>query len=200
MKIIYKGFFKDNSQLPIGVLPKNAVKFKTPDTLYKQITVSVITFIPAGLLVALFVLGAYLLHGDTSTVGFNGWGMAVVLLTFIPHEILHAVCFGKGVEVELYARPPAFFVTCVKPLSKASFIFMSMFPNLVFGWIPLLIWMLLPYHGEASHMLFTASVFAILLGGGDYMNVFYTLQQQPNGSMQQISGINSYWFMPEEKR
>ncbi|MCL2051714.1 MAG: hypothetical protein FWG91_08320 [Lachnospiraceae bacterium] len=74
MKLVYKGFFKDNSQLPVGVLPKNAVKFKAPDTLYKQIAVSVITFIPACLLVALFVLGAYLLHGDISTVGFNGWG------------------------------------------------------------------------------------------------------------------------------
>ena len=199
MKIIYKGFFRDNSQLPVGVLPKNAVRIKAPESLYKQIAVSVITFIPAGLLVGLFVLGSYLLHGDLSSAGFNGWGMGVVLLTFIPHEILHAVCFGRGAEVELFARPPALLVTCVKPLSKARFIFMSMLPNLVFGWIPLLVWMLLPYCGGVSHLLFTASVFAILLGGGDYMNVFYTLFQQPRGSMQQISGINSYWFMPDEE-
>jgi len=75
-----------------------------------------------------------------------------------------------------------------------------MLPNLVFGWIPLFIWMLLPYHEGTSHILFTASVFAVLLGGGDYMNVFYTLCQQPNGSMQQISGINSYWFMPKDRK
>ena len=196
VKIIYKGFFRDNSQLPTGILPENAVKFKGPDSLYKQIAVSVVTFIPAGLVVALFVFGSYLLHGNLLSVGFNGRGMAVVLLTFIPHEILHAICFGKGAIVELYARPPAFFVTCVKPLSKSRFIFMSMLPNLVFGWIPLFVWVVLPYYGGVNHLLFTASVFAILLGGGDYMNVFNTLYQQPKGSMQQISGINSYWFMP----
>ena len=198
MKLIYKGLFKNNSQLPIGILPEGAVRIRAPETLYKQIAVSIITFIPAGMLVALFVVGSYLLHGDLSNVGFNGRGMAVTLLTFIPHEILHAICFGKGAEVELYARPPALLVTCVKPLTKARFIFMSLLPNLVFGWIPLLIWILLPpYHG-AGQLLFTASTFAILLGGGDYMNVFYTLMQQPKGSMQQISGINSYWFMPDK--
>ena len=199
MKIIYKGLFRDNSQLPIGILPENAVKIRAPESLYKQLAISVVTFIPAGLLVALFVIGSYLLHGNLSAVGFNGWGLAWYFVICIPHELLHAICFGKGAEVELFARPPAWLITCVKPLSKPRFIFMCMLPNLVFGWIPLLVWMLLPYHGAASHILFTASVFGILLGGGDYMNVFYTLQQQPKGSMQQISGITSYWFMPKKK-
>ena len=60
MRIIYKGVFKDNSQLPIGVLSENAVKFRVPESLYKQMAISIVTFIPAGLLIALFVVGSYL--------------------------------------------------------------------------------------------------------------------------------------------
>jgi hypothetical protein len=199
MKIAYKGLFRDDSQLPIGVLPENATRIKAPVSLHKFIAASTITFIPAGLLIALFVLGSYLLHGGLSSVGFNGWGLMWYFLICIPHEILHAICFGKGAEAELYARPPAWIIVCTQPLSKMRFILMCMLPNLVFGWIPLLIWMLLPYYGGVSHLLFTVSVFGILLGGGDYMNVFNTLHQQPNGSMQQISGSNSYWFTPNEE-
>ena len=115
MKIIYKGFFKDNSQLPIGVLPENAVKFKAPESVPKQILVSLITILPAGLLVLPFVLGSYLLHGDLSAVGFRPLGLAWYFIICIPHELLHALCFGKNTEILLFARPPSWFIHCVKP-------------------------------------------------------------------------------------
>ena len=199
MKIIYKGLFKDNSQFPIGVLPENAVKINAPESIHKQMLISLITIIPAGLLVLPFIYGSYLLHGDLSSVGFRFMGMAWYFVVCIPHELLHAICFGKNAEILLFASPPAWMIHCVKPLSKSRYILMCMLPNIVFGWIPLFIWMLLPYYEGISHILFTASVFAIVLGGGDYMNIFYTLKQQPNGSLQQLSGSMSYWFMPEKQ-
>ena len=198
MKIIFKGLFKDNSQLPVGVIPENAVKIKAPESVFKQMLVSLITIFPAGLLVLLFVLGSYLLHGNLSSVGFRFLGMAWFFIICIPHELLHAVCFGKDTEILLFTRPPAWLIHCVKPLSKSRFILMCMLPNIIFGWLPLLIWMLLPYNEGISHIMFTASVTAIIVGAGDYMNVLYTLNQQPKGSLQQLSGVDSYWFMPEK--
>ena len=198
MKIIFKGLFRDNSQFPIGIIPENAVKFKAPESFGKQVLVSLITFIPAGLLILPFVLGSYLLHGDLSSVGFRFLGMAWFFIICIPHELLHAICFGKDAEILLFTRPPAWMIHCVKPLCKSRYILMCMLPNIVFGWLPLFIWMLLPFNEVISHLMFTASVTAILAGAGDYMNVFYTLQQQPKGSLQQLSGVDSYWFMPKE--
>ncbi|MCL2003932.1 MAG: DUF3267 domain-containing protein, partial [Oscillospiraceae bacterium] len=85
------------------------------------------------------------------------------------------------------------FVTSTQPITKARYIFMSLFPNLVFGWLPLAVWMVvLPYNSD----LLTFAVFSILFGIGDYMNVFNAVRQMPKGSMQQLSGFNSYWFIP----
>jgi hypothetical protein len=88
------------------------------------------------------------------------------------------------------------FVTSAQPVTKARFIFLSLFPNLVFGWLPLAVWTFLPYNGAYSNHLFTFAFFSILFGVGDYMNAFNAARQMPKGSMQQISGFNSYWYMP----
>ena len=35
------------------------------------------------------------------------------------------------------------------------------------------------------------------MGGGDFMNMFNAAVQMPLGSLTQLSGMHSYWFMPE---
>jgi len=197
MKLIYRGIFKSNEQLPIGVLPENAVKFKEPKNMAETMIVASIFILPAMLGVFLFLLGSRLLHGNLE-VNVTLIGLLLAMLSLVPHEYLHAMCFGKEAEVELFIAPKqiALFVTSTQPITKGRFIFMSLFPNLAFGWLPLAVWMFLPYNTVFSDHLLTFSVLSILFGIGDYMNVFNAVRQMPKGSMQQISGFNSYWFIP----
>ena len=201
MKIIYKGRYENEKQLPKGILPPNAIKFKEPETPEKLAEAAIWFLLPTAILAALIVLGSFFLHGRLNaqfSVIYFLVGALLSLLTLFPHELLHAVCFGKNAEVELYIMPKQFmaFVCSVQPVTKMRFIFLSLLPNLIFGWIPLIIWALMPYTEIYSDILFSFSVMSVTHGIGDYLNVFNASRQMPKGSMQQLSGFNSYWFMP----
>lgn len=197
MKLVYRGIYKNKEQLPKSVLPENAKMFKEPKSMTVALLVSTLFVIPALFGVLLFMIGSFLIHGDF-TLDTTWVGLGLVLLSLIPHELLHAICFGKDAQVDLYIAPKqlALFVVCTRPITKARFIFLSLFPSLLFGWLVLAVWMILPYNAAYSGHLFTFSFLSILAGAGDYMNVFNAITQMPKGSMQQLSGFNSYWFMP----
>jgi len=195
MKFIYKGFLKDKEMLPKGELPTDAVIFKEPKRQAELFAVSALFILPALAVIAVFIFIRFLLYGEVAwdiTIA----GLIASLIIMIPHEFLHAICFGKGAQVEMYVVSMGMCVVCTKPITKARFIFLSMFPNILFGMLPMVIWVLLPYiEGFSSH-LFTFAAFGVLSGVGDYLNVFNATRQMPKGSMQQLSGFNSYWFMP----
>ncbi len=123
----------------------------------------------------------------------------MAILMIIPHEFLHAIVFPKGEKVELWASPMALavFVVSTAPISKGRFIFLSLLPNIVFGLIPLIIWILLPQNLAITEIVFSFASLSLLLGVGDYLNVFNAARQMPKGAIQQLSGMNSYWYMPK---
>jgi len=203
LKLIYRGEYRSEDQLPKGNLPQNAIRFDEPETAEALVRRAAWFCVPAGAFIALVVAVSALFSGfvkiNPASPAFFA-GMALFLLALLPHELLHAVCFGKDAEVELYIsiKNMMLFVVCAKPISKRRFIFMSLLPNVVLGALPLLVWAALPYDGVFSNLLFSFSVMAILGGVGDYLNVFNALRQMPKGSMQQLSGFHSYWFLPEK--
>jgi hypothetical protein len=79
-------------------------------------------------------------------------------------------------------------------MTKARFVFLSLLPNLVFGLIPYVLfllhpqWLLLGAFGAVSFPM----------GIGDYYNVFNCLTQVPKGGLVYMSGMHSYWYLPEE--
>ena len=87
------------------------------------------------------------------------------------------------------------FVVGTEDMSKARFVFMSLLPNLVFGFLPYLIYLMT---GQA--VLGTLGTLAIGMGAGDYYNVFNALTQMPRGARTYLHQFNSYWYMPEEVR
>lgn len=197
MKLVYKGKFKGEEQLPKGVLPDNAIKFKEPESINKLNLLMIVFSIPVIALIGAVVVISGLLYGEINIpTEFKPFTLGVLfsLLTLIPHELLHAVCYGKDDVVQLYIAPSKLmmFVLSNDPVSKARFIFLSLLPNILFGWIPLIIWAILPHSG----ILFYFSTMNILSGCGDYINVYNSVRQMPKGSMHQHSGVNSYWFMP----
>jgi len=199
MKVKYKGILKRNEPLPSWPLPVDAIRVKEPDN-YQMITlVSLLFIIPALVLVAIVALMSYKLHGEHTVSGFSWVGLALSFAVMIPHEFLHAICFGKGAEVEMYFLPQSGNValTSARAISKRRFIILSLLPGLILGWIPLLIWAILPYPG-VSDALFTFSIIcAAVHGAGDNVGVYNIIRQVPKGSMMQMSGNNPHWFKGE---
>ena len=218
MKLVYRGVYKVEDQLPKGTLPSNAVRFKEPETSDKINQVALLFVLPSLVVVALVMIGSAYLHGRVNlSIGvyfsisdgisiFHSLkplfifiaGMVLSFLVIVPHEFLHGIWFGKNAEVELFIAPKnlMLFVISTYPVTKGRFIFLSLFPNLLFGWLPLIVWAMLPYSEVYSNLLYPFAVLSILAGIGDYLNVFNAIRQMPKGSMQQLSGFHSYWFMP----
>ncbi len=198
MKFIFRGMLKDE-KMPVGELPENAVKFKEPSN---QITLQIMAFvhtIPAFLLVVLIVLVKSFLTSSPplSLFEIRLEGLILSLLSILPHEFLHGICFLKSSEVHMFFMFGGMCVTCTDPISRARFVFMSILPNFVFGFLPLIIWIFMPY-SLAANILFSLGLGAVLCGGGDFMNIFNAFMQMPKGALQQLSGFNSYWFHPQQ--
>ena len=200
MKLIYRGRYAGEEQLPKADLPSSAVPFREPaDTGQLNRAAMKWSLLALALAVVLGAVTIPLRGGLGMGFGFRVTaGCAASFLTLLPHELLHGLCFGRGAEVHLFVSPKDLmaFVVCTRPISKVRFILMSLLPNLAFGWLPFLAWCFTPYGGMGSDILLWFSFCCISFGGGDYMNVWNALRQMPRGSIQQISGFHSYWYMP----
>lgn len=82
------------------------------------------------------------------------------------------------------------FVVGTEDMSKARFCFMSLLPNIVFAFIPFVIYMINP----SLTFFGSLSVFSISAGVGDYLNIFNALTQVPKGSRIYLSGMHTYWY------
>jgi len=198
-KLVFKGFYKNEEQLPKGILPSNAVKFKEVSPLGEIDATIVLLFVSTLIFISLVLIGSTAIHGSFNMRVSLG-GVWLFFIALLPHELLHYLAFGEGSVVELYIAPKhlALFVTSTTPMTKKRFIYISLLPNIVLGLIPCLAWMLLPYNEMYSDILITFSVMMLLAGIYDYYNAFNALHQMPRGSMHQLSGSSSYWFMPEK--
>lgn len=119
-------------------------------------------------------------------------GCLMPMIILFPHEILHAICFRKDVYLYTNWSQGMLFVVGPESMSKKRFVFMSLLPNIVFGFLPYIIGLLFP------KLIFFAALgmFAIGMGAGDYYNVFHALTQMPKGARTYLYQFNSYWYMP----
>ncbi len=205
MKLIYKGKYDNNpDSLPCKEHKPGAVKFKEfENSMQMGIFANVLGLV---IMVVLAILMAIRVGGVDNIFreGFKyifrdhllaaDLGLLASMVTLFPHEILHAVCFRD--EVHLYTNwsQGMLFVVGPEDMSKARFVFMSLLPNLVFGFVPYLVFMLFP------NLVFfgTLGTLAIGMGAGDYYNVFNALTQMPKGARTYLYQFNSYWYIPGE--
>ncbi|MBR0138344.1 MAG: DUF3267 domain-containing protein [Erysipelotrichaceae bacterium] len=194
MKLTYKGKFNgDPNSLPQDELEKHpdAVEFKEIKE-YKKF-VLFMNVLSLGILAVFAAL--YLLIATKRSdfeIGRAYGGFMCSILTLLPHEFLHAICF-KG-EVFLYWMSSGAFVTCTDPISKSRFIFMSMLPNLVFGFIPFILFLINP----AWCGLGAFGTACISMGAGDYYNVYNCATQVPANGMCFMHKMQTFWFTDGE--
>ncbi len=201
LKLIWKGKFNGVEDLPIGELPKNAVRFEEPESAEELAKETRRFLIPVVIFLLIVIFLRIKINGffGVSDV-INIFGIILIPFSILPHEYLHAIFFPKDAEVEMWysIKQRLALVTSTTAITKKRFIFLSLFPNIVFGFLPLIIWIFIPsYMSFISGILFTFGFISLIMGVGDFMNIYNTIKQVPKGAMTQISGFNSYWFFKE---
>ena len=194
MKLHYRGKYNlDPATLPTCKHQPNAVKFKEVDST-KELAV-----IANGIATALMILLAIPVYLKYKGLLFDYFdemmvGAMLPLLTMFPHELIHALCFKEDVYLYTNFKQGFLFVVGCETMSKHRFIFMSLLPNIVFGFLPYMI----SFLGIQYLTLAVLGVIAIGMGAGDYYNVFNALIQMPKGARTYLYQMNSYWYIPEK--
>ena len=196
MKLHYeKTFNGDVATLPQREHAPGTVKFREPEDPAKlglianggALVLMLLTF--GGLILRL--LHAPELRGTDFMEAFF-FGALLTLASLFPHELLHASCFRGDVYLYTFLKKGMLFVVGPEDMTRGRFVFMSMLPNLVFGFVPYLLYMIHP----AWLVLGVFGAMSIPSGFGDYFNVFNCLTQVPKGGIVYLSGFHSYWYMP----
>lgn len=188
MKLIYKGEFDGNPEsLPHNEHMPNATMFKEFTDMKKF---AIVINVASGIILIIMIVIFSLVSGGDS---LNFIGVFIAVISMVPHEILHAVCFKKEVYFYTNLRQGMMFVYGKEHMSKAHFVIMSMMPNLVFGFIPFILFLI----NNDWTLLGSMGAFAIGMGAGDYYNVFNAITQMPKGAKAYMYGMNTYWYMPQ---
>ncbi|MDO5037485.1 MAG: DUF3267 domain-containing protein [Tissierellia bacterium] len=186
MKLYFRGNFDgDYSQLPSRDPAPHHVKFKEADNLEDfALKINILALGISGLALLLFSLHT----GSLKNFHLNGSILA--LLTLVPHEFLHALCFRGPVYFYMKLTRGILFVTGTETMTRGRAILTNLLPNLVFAFLPLALFLL----NRDLHLLGSMAVFTLGMGAGDYYNVFNILSQMPKGAYTYMSGTSSYWF------
>lgn len=194
MKLIYKSEYDGNpDHLPTNGIKEGSVKFKEIDDITKagllfNVIAAIIMII---LIIILMIRYSFLTIIDSPAFIIGAIGSLVVLF---PHELLHALCFKEEVYLYTAWKKGMLFVLGLEPMTKKRFIFMSLLPNLVFGFIPYFLALTIPQ----LSFLGVFGALCIGMGAGDYYNVFNALTQMPKGSYAYMHKMNTYWYVDEK--
>ena len=194
MKLHYQGKYNlDPEILPKRKHQPNAVKFKEVSS-SKELavianTIGLVLMVILSIPILLVYKNDLLLYFDDVMLVF-----IFPILTMFPHELLHALCFKEDVYLYTNFKQGLLFVVGCETMSKHRFIFMSLLPNIVFGFLPYMI----SFLGIQYLTLAVLGVIAIGMGAGDYYNVFNALIQMPKGARTYLYQMNSYWYIPEK--
>ncbi|MDE5583613.1 MAG: DUF3267 domain-containing protein [Ruminococcus sp.] len=182
MKIVFKGQYNgDPESLPAEKIEENSYKItEVKDTMSKLSIISVVLFF---VLLLFFRLRA----GDFNV---DNRGIIVWLLTILPHEFLHALAFKETVYL-YYQMPFGVFVYCQEKIAKPKFIFMCLLPNIIFGFIPFIIFIFFPN----QNLLGTLGMVAITGGIGDFYNIYNVIRQTPKNATIYMNKTETYWYL-----
>ena len=187
MKFHYAGkYINEESFKEVREAGPDAVMFREPEHKAFALIANIGSFALL-IILALIILPFIKQHPDQFKIG-----VMVSLLTLVPHEFLHAICFRKDVYMYTNLSKGLLFVYGTEDMSKAHFVFMSLLPNLVFGLIPYI----LVFINHDLVWLGMMGAMCLGMGFGDYINVFNAITQMPKGSKTFLCKMHSYWYKP----
>jgi hypothetical protein len=196
MKLVYQGRYKDESQLPTAKLPDNAQKFNAAKYPVGIATKSAIFIVP---LIIMLIGAIYIrdhIYGWSET-DINIYGIALGLMVMFPRMLFQLSMFGKNSEVKWWysIKYLTILFACTEPISKEKEIYLSLLFHIMFGLIPLILWMIMPQF--MNDILLWFALGELSTGTVDFLNAFYAITQMPKGSFFVLSGSEYYWYVPE---
>lgn len=196
MTLKFRGVYRSKTQLSPANLPNSAVQYKEADDLASLSLQALIIQVPCLIVLGISVVLATLVNGEppsNDAVQFFVLGCFVGFLLSVVQTLVQAMAYPRKAEMELWASISwaALFIYSTTPVSKRRFVFISLLPVSVLGFLPLLLWAFLwPTYSALLGIAF----FGITSNAGNLVNVFHTLRQVPRGSMTVGSGFHSYWY------
>lgn len=189
--IKFKGKYEDENELKKGELPINAIKYDEPDTMNRIFWKGCLISSPMLLVITILLF---------TRIGFK-LNLTIIIIEFIllyVHEFIHGFACPKEIEKEVwtYFKEGALFVYFKDPVSKLRFIWLSLAPNLILGFIPFILVILGVFNFNNTLEVYIGNIsWMMILGGiGDYLNIYNTIKQVPKGAKVMCYGFNSYWF------
>ncbi len=197
MKLHFMGKYNlDENSLPATEHKSNAIKFKEANSSKEMAKIgTVLSLVIVFICIAIVAIRTLIFTNDMT---IEYWhviaGLILPSFTLYFHEILHAICFKKDAYIYSNLRQGMMFVIGTEDMSKSRFVFMSLLPNLIFGFIPFILGLIYPN-------LFGLLIFGMIcisMGAGDYYNIFNALTQMPKGARTYLHKFNSYWYIPQK--
>ena len=186
-------FSGDENDLPMREEHRpDAVRFKEPENMNKLAVVANVLSIVIMATEIILLFARCFTAGKFSGISF--WAYILPLGTLYPHEIIHGLCFKGKAYMYTNLKQGMMFVTGGEDFTKTRFIIMSLMPNIIFGFLPYIIFMINPEW--VSLGMFGA--LCISMGAGDYINVFNAATQMPKGSLCYMHGFGTWWYMPQK--
>lgn len=198
MKLIFKGRYNGSiDDFTDRINVKNAVKYEEAENTEELTKLlkkpqNILGFLL--LFITVFISTKYISNALILLLSFFG-SYILSLLFLIPHELLHAICFKGKVYLYYNTKPLMMFVVGEDYMSKFHFIFLSLLPNIVLGFIPFIVFLIKPILCWVGFI----SVFNIVAGIGDYYNVYNTIMQVPKGAKIFMKGESTYFYMPKNE-
>ena len=192
--IYFMGKFSgDENDLPMREEHRpGAVRFKEPENMNKLAIVANVLSIVIMATAIILLFARCFTAGKFSGISF--WAYILPLGTLYPHEIIHGLCFKGKAYMYTNLKQGMMFVTGGEDFTKTRFIIMSLMPNIVFGFLPYIIFMINP--DWVSLGMFGS--LCISMGAGDYINVFNAETQMPKGSLCYMHCFGTWWYMPQK--
>ncbi len=119
-------------------------------------------------------------------------GVIVAALVILPRELLRAVCYRDECWFYMNFQESMPFVTGGEHQSKLRFLLTTLLPDVIFGLIPLLLFLIWPN----LSLLGTMGLLCLPMGCGDYLLAWLVLRQVPRGAMLYRQFFHTYWYIP----
>jgi len=198
MKLVWKGEYPGEEGLTTVSLPEYSVPLDGPTTLKSFIeeshnlaTLPMILFLLAMALKTL-VFGHF--SADIQVIPLIA-GAVFGLLCFAPYSLLGALFYPAGAQVEVWKIPKksSFYIASTLPMSKNRYLLVLLLPSLLFGLLPLVLWVVLPASIAFCSFLLPFSLLILFFSLRDLYTCWLLIHQVRGNPIVTRSGWPIYW-------